>query len=316
MKKAFITGAAGFAGGFLAENLLSKNIEVTGTYLSADQLKFVTHLKEVNFIELDLLDADKTLKAIKDEKPDCIFHLAALTSPAESFSNPAVTINNNVSAEINLLEAVKNAGLDCKVLIISSADVYGTVDERDLPIDELTPFKPVSPYAVSKLTQDFLAFQYFLSYGIKTIRVRPFNHIGPRQSSRFVVPAFAKQIADIEKGLQEPVVKVGTLTTKRDFTDVRDMMEAYYLAAEKGEVGDVYNLGYGKSYLISDILNKLISLSDKKIDIEIDKGKIRPKDEPDLVCDRSKFTDKTGWEPKINIDQTLKDTLDYWRNIV
>lgn len=316
MKKALITGAAGFAGGFLSENLISKNIDVVGTYLSPDQLKFVSHLKDVKFIGLDLLDQDAILKVLKEEKPDYIFHLAALTSPAESFTNPSVTITNNATAQVNLLEAVRDAQLDSRILVISSADVYGLVDKKDLPIDELTPFMPVSPYAVSKLTQDFLALQYFLSYGLKIIRVRPFNHIGPRQSSRFVVPTFAKQIADIEKGDQDAVVRVGNLSSKRDFTDVRDMVEAYFLAIEKGKTGDVYNLGSGKSYLISEILNKLLSFSGKKIDIEVDQSKIRPKDEADLECDHSKFTLVTGWEPSISIDQTLKDTLDYWRNIV
>ncbi len=316
MKKAFITGAAGFAGGFLTEHLLSNGIAVTGTYLSSDQLKFTSEFKEAKFVKLDLLDADATLKLIKDEKPDYIFHLAALTSPSESFSNPSLTITNNITAQVNVLEAMKNGAVDATALIISSADVYGVVDEKDLPIDEETPFMPVNPYAVSKLTQDFLALQYFLSYDLKIVRVRQFNHIGPRQSTRFVVPAFANQIAQIEKGQQEPVIKVGNLTAKRDFTGVRDIARAYLLAVEKGKAGDVYNIGSGKSYIVSEILDNLLSLSSKKILVETDKDKLRPKDEPDLVCDNSKFTNITGWEPEINIEQTLKDTLDYWRNIV
>ncbi len=325
MKKALITGVAGFAGGFLAQHLLSgENFEVVGTYLSDDQLKFAESIKDkVELKKLDLLDAQATSALVKETKPDYVFHLAALTSPSESFGNPSLTITNNVAAQVNLLEAIRESAVDATTLIVSSADVYGLVDKKDLPIDEDTPLRPVSPYAVSKLAQDFLGLQYFLSYGLKIIRVRPFNHIGPRQSARFVVPSFAKQIAEIEKavpagrqGKQENVISVGNLSSKRDFTDVRDMMRAYLLALDKGQPGEVYNIGSGRSYQIQEILDILLSFSSEKITVEIDKNKFRPKDEPELVCDQSKFAQTTGWQPEINIKKTLKDTLDYWRNIV
>ncbi|MBI2195781.1 MAG: GDP-mannose 4,6-dehydratase [Candidatus Levybacteria bacterium] len=318
MKKALITGVAGFAGGFLAEHLLSqKDFNVIGTYLSEDQLKFTSHIKDmVELKKLDLLNSEATLHLIKSAKPDCVFHLAALTSPKESFENPSLTITNNIAAQVNLLEAIRGAGIDSKILIISSADVYGLVNAKDLPIDEETALMPVSPYAVSKLTQDFLGLQYFLSYGLQIVRVRPFNHIGPRQSASFVVSSFAKQIAEIEKRKKEKTIHVGNLSAKRDFTDVRDMMAAYLLALQKGKLGDVYNIGSGVSYKISEILYTLLSLSTEKIKVEVDKNLLRPKDEPELRCDRSKFTAQTGWEPKIKIEQTLKDTLDYYRNIV
>ncbi len=318
MKKALITGVAGFAGGFLAEYLLSaENFEVVGTYLSDDQLKFAQYIKgKVKLKKLDLLDAQETSILVKETKPDYVFHLAALTSPSESFGNPSLTITNNVAAQVNLLEAIRESAVDATILIVSSADVYGLVDKADLPIDEQTPLMPVNPYAVSKLAQDFLGLQYYLSYGLKIIRVRPFNHIGPRQSARFVVPSFAKQIAEIEKGKVEKVISVGNLYSKRDFTDVRDMMRAYLLALDKGQPGEVYNIGSGTSHKIQEILDMLLSLSSEKITVEIDKNKFRPKDEPELICDRTKFTQKTGWEPKIDIMQTLRDTLDYWRSIV
>lgn len=311
MKKAFITGATGFAGSFLTEYLISKNIEVVGTYLS----DFDSSIK-AKFIKLNLLDYVATDGALKAEKPDYIFHLAALTSPSDSFNNPSETITNNVAAQVNILEAAKNSCSESRILVISSADVYGVVKSSDLPIDENTSLMPVNPYAVSKLAQDFLGLQYFLSYDLPVVRVRPFNHIGPKQAGNFVIPSFAKQIAEIEKGDKEPVIKVGNLSAKRDFTDVRDMVRAYLFAVEKGDMGEVYNIGSGKSYAISEILNKLLSLSSRKIEIEIDESKLRPKDEPELVCDNSKFKNKTDWQPEINIDQTLKDTLDYWRNIV
>lgn len=317
MTKILITGAAGFAGGFLIEHLQSqKSFDIVGTYLSDEQLKFAVRKDEIKFEKLDLLDASSTAEIVKQTKPDYICHLAALTSPRESFENPAFTITNNSTAQVNLLEAVRGSDIGAKILIISSADVYGLVDKKDLPIDEDTPLRPVNPYAVSKIAQDFLGLQYFLSYGLKVVRVRPFNHIGPRQSPRFVVASFAKQIAEIEKEIKEPVISVGNLSSRRDFTDVRDMVRAYLLAMEKGKAGEVYNIGSGTSYRIKDILDMLLSFSSKKITVKIDKAKLRSKDEPELVCDNSYFSKQTGWVPKIDIKETLRDTLDYWRKIV
>ncbi len=189
------------------------------------------------------------------------------------------------------------------------------VSKEDLPIDEETPFNPTNPYAVSKLAQDFLGLQYFLSHKIKTVRVRPFNHAGPRQSSAFVIAAFAKGIAEIEKGKRN-VLSVGNTKSKRDFSDVRDMVKAYALAVEKGEDGDVYNLGGGKSYVISEILKMLINLSSTKIETQEDPALMAPSDNPELICDYSKFFGLTSWKPEIPIEKTLKDTLDYWRKIV
>ena len=184
----------------------------------------------------------------------------------------------------------------------------------DLPIGEETEIRPVNPYAVSKVACDFLGLQYFLSYKLPIVRVRPFNHIGPRQSPSFVVAAFAKKIAEIEKNKIPPVIKVGNLSPKRDFTDVRDTVWGYQLLIEKGEPGEVYNIGSGRSYEIKYILDTLLSFSDKKITIETDSALMRPVDVPELVCDNSKIKKVTGWEPKIPIEQTLRETLDYWRN--
>ncbi|MDO8582973.1 MAG: GDP-mannose 4,6-dehydratase [bacterium] len=319
MKKALITGITGFAGSYLAEKLLSKNeYEVSGTYLFEESLKNVDDIKgKINLIKADLSQDESVNNIIKDVAPSVIFHLAALTSPADSFKNPTQTLTNNISLQVNLMEAVRKNGLtDAKILVISSADIYGLVKEKDLPMDEETPLMPTSPYSVSKIAQDFLGLTYFLSYHLKIIRVRPFNHTGPRQSSHFVVSSFARQIAEIEKGKKEPILSVGNLDAKRDFTDVRDMVNAYVLAIEKGKDGDVYNIGSGVSYKISEILNKLISMSSTKISIKEDESLIRPNDNPELICDSSKFTKLTGWKPLIPIDTTLKETLDYWRNII
>ncbi len=317
--KALITGITGFAGSYLAEHLLStKKYDISGTYLLEESLSNVRNVKDkLNLIKADLSEEKSVFKIIKEVSPSVIFHLAALTSPADSFKNPVQTLNNNISLEINLLEAVREYNMvNTKILIISSADIYGLVKKEDLPIDEQTPLMPTSPYSVSKIAQDYLGLTYFLSYQLKIIRVRPFNHIGPKQSPNFVVSSFAKQIAEIEKGKRKPVLHVGNLETKRDFTNVKDIVRAYVLAIEKGKYGEVYNVGSGISYKILDILNKLITMSSSKIKIEKDEVLSRPSDNPDLICDASKFTKLTGWKPQISIETTLKDTLDYWRNII
>ena len=319
MKKILITGLTGFAGSYLAEYLVAKKeYEISGTYLFDDSLANVASIKDkVNCIKIDLSKEENVFKLVKDTSPSLIFHLAALTSPGESFNIPTETLLNNISLQAYLLETVRRQNLfDTKILVVSSADIYGLVNKKDLPIDEETKMMPTSPYAVSKIAQDFLGLTYFLSYNLKIIRVRPFNHIGARQSPQFVVPSFAKQIAEIEKGKRKPVMKVGNLEAKRDFTDVKDMVRAYAAVMEKGKFGDVYNIGSGTSYKISDILNKLVSMSSSKIKIEKERGLIRPSDNPELICDASKFVKLTGWKPEIPIEKTLKDTLDYWRNII
>ncbi len=249
-------------------------------------------------------------------KPEFVFHLSALTSAAASFKNPAATITQNVTMQINLLEAIRESASNARILIVSSADIYGMVKKEELPINESVAFRPVNPYAVSKITQDFLGLQYFLSYGLQVVRVRPFNHIGPRQAPYFVIPSFAKQIAEIEKGKKEPVLRVGNLETKRDFTDVRDIVRAYEMLLEGGVVGEVYNLGTGVSHKIADILDTLLSLSSAKIDVRVDSKLLRPSDEPELVCNTTKIKEAIGWGPKYTLEETLRDTLDYWRNIV
>lgn len=317
-KKILITGASGFAGSHLVDYLVNKNKDtIFATYYSENSLSMLSSQKhKIETIKVDLTLKDQVKKLISDVKPDILYHLAAFASPAKSFSSPAETILNNISSQLNLLEEIRNSSPDTRILITSSAEVYGNVSKEYIPISEDTPLSPTSPYAFSKLTQDFLGKQYFLSYGLNIIRVRPFNHIGPRQLPDFVVAAFSKKIAEIEKGKLAPILTVGNLKAKRDFTDVRDMVRAYEMLMEKGEKGDVYNIGSGKSYKIEEILNMLLSLSKNKIDVKVDKELLRPIDNPELVCDYSKIKKITGWEPQIPINQTLKDTLDYWRSII
>lgn len=312
MSKIFITGVNGFVGRHLM--LEYKDSEIIGLVREGTDKNLGTNIKTV---QGDILDKERIEKIIKEEKPDLILHLAAFTSPSESLKNPVGTLDNNIKGQLNILEAVRKIELlDTKLLVVSSAEVYGDIDEANLPISEEESLNPMTPYAVSKITQDFLGYQYFKSYGIKSIRVRPFNHIGPGQSSMFVVSAFARQIALIEKGKQEKIIKVGDLISRRDFTDVRDIVRAYRILMEKGKIGDVYNIGSGKSYKISEILEILLSFSKQKIEIKEDESLMREVDIKESRCDSSKINKDTGWKPEIPIEKSLLDSLDYWRNIL
>ena len=309
----------GFAGSHLAEYLLSQNdYEVSGIHSSDRNLNNVSEIKDkLQLFQIDLNDAEKTKEVVNKINPDIIFHLAAYAIPGDSFKNAASFINNNSTAQINLFEAVKkNKLLDTKIILISSAHIYGLVDSSDLPVKEDAPFKPDSPYAVSKITQDYLGFCYHLAHKLPIIRLRPFNHIGPRLSTGISISRFAKLIAEIEKGKSEPVLTVGNLSAKRDFTDVGDMVRAYVLASEKCTIGEAYNIGTGVSFTIQEILDKLLALSSVKITVKTDDSLLRPSDNPELRADASKFMDATGWKPEKSIEKTLEDTLDYWRNIV
>lgn len=318
MKKILITGASGFTGGYLSEFLYSKNkFEIFGTYHSEKSFLNSPIKEKIQFRKIDLTDSQSVFNLIREIKPDYIFHLAAASSPSESFKDPVGTFQTNVTAEINILQSIqKNNLLKSKILITSSCEVYGYVMPENLPVDEITELRPASPYAVSKVAQDYLGLQYYLAYKLQCIRARPFNHIGPRQSIKFVVSDFSRQIAQIEKGKKEAVISVGNLEAKRDFTDVRDIVKAYLLLMEKGIPGEVYNIGSGISYSAKEILDILLEYASCKITIKIDPDKMRPSDMPDIFCDNAKLVDLTGWKPEISLKQTLADTLDYWRNIV
>lgn len=318
MKKILITGASGFTGGYLSEYLLSQNkFEIFGTYHSEKSFLNSPVKEKIHFKNIDLTDPQSVFNLVSDLKPEYIFHLAAASAPSESFKDPLKTFNTNVTSEINILQAMqKNNLLGSKILIISSCEVYGYVRPDDLPVNEMTELRPASPYAVSKVTQDYLGLQYFLAYKLNCIRARPFNHIGPRQSAKFVVSDFSRQIAEIEKRKKEPVMYVGNLEAKRDFTDVRDIVKAYSSLLEKGIPGEAYNIGSGISHSAKEILDLLLEYSVSKITVKIDPTKMRPADCPDIICDNKRLTNLTGWKPKIPLKQTLLDTLDYWRKIV
>ena len=317
-KKVLVTGISGFAGNYLARKLLDLgHNKIYGAYLSEKSLGTLSDISsKLELSQLDLMDNKAVKNVIEKVSPDEVYHLAAIASSAQSFKEPNLVMTNNINSQLNLLEAVRKLNLHSRIMIISSAEVYGKVNPVDLPIDEDTPLRPVNPYAVSKLTQDFMGLQYNIAYGMNIIRVRPFNHIGPRQSEQFSTSSFAKKIAEIEKGKREPVLTVGNLEVKRDFTDVKDMVWAYILLMEKGVAGDVYNIGSGKAYKMSEILDMMLSFSSAKIKIETDPNLLRPSDNPELICDNTKIKNLTGWMPKIPLEETLKDILEYWRKII
>lgn len=317
--KVLITGITGFAGSHLAEYILNHHpeVEVYGLVRWRSRLEnIITFQHKLYLLEGDLKDITSVRSVLAFVKPDWIFHLAAQSFVPTSWKCPAETFNINVIGQINLFEALLSLNLNPKIHIAGSSEEYGQVYENEIPMKETNPLRPLSPYAVSKVAQDLLAYQYFRSYGLRTVRTRGFNHTGPRRGEVFVTSSLAKQIAEIEKGKREPIIKVGNLEAKRDFTDVRDMVRAYWLALEKGEEGEVYNIGSGRAYAIHEVLDKLLALSRVKVKIEVDPTRLRPSDVPILLADATKFQKLTGWQPKIPFEQTLEDLLNYWRERV
>lgn len=317
MKKALITGITGFAGSHMAEFLLKQGIEVYGICRWRANRENIVHLNgKIKLIEADLLDPHSLESLMFEVKPDFIFHLAAQSFVAASWTSPAVTLEINVVGSANLFEAVRRAQIDPLIQIACSSEEYGLVKPSEVPIKETNPIRPLSPYGVSKAAMDFLGFQYFQSYEMKIFRTRGFNHTGPRRGEVFAESSFAKQIAEAEKGKREPILYVGNLDAQRDYTDVRDMVRGYFFAATKGEPGEVYNICSGKAWKISKVLDYLISLSKVKVKVEEDPARMRPSDVQILLGDNSKFRRQTGWKTEIPIETTLKDLLDYWRGKV
>ncbi len=303
-------------GSHLADFLLDKkDAEIYGIERGESQTENIKHIKDrLKIVDCDIKDAVLVKRLVFEVKPDYIFHLAAQSFVPTSWDSPADTISTNILGELNIFEAVREAKINSRIQIPGSSEEYGAVKPEDIPIKEDVPLRPINPYGVSKVGQDLLGYQYFMNYGMYIVRTRGFNHSGPRRVEFFAESNFAKQIALIEKGLIKPVVHVGNLEARRDYTDVRDMVKGYYLALEKGEAGEVYNICSGKVYSIREILDVLINLSEAKVEIFYDPELMRPSDVPMLQGDNSKFREKTGWQPEIPIEKTLEDLLNYWRD--
>ena len=320
--RVLITGIAGFAGSHLAELLLHEpEVELWGVVRGKEQASQaedrIAHLQsQVHLLYGDLTNLDICRVILGQTQPDFIVHLAGRAVVADSWDRPWPAMEANIHTQLNILSSMVDLGLEARILVVGSNEEYGHVLPEELPINEETPLRPTSPYGVSKIAQDFLGLQYYLSHQVQAIRVRPFNHIGPRQRDAFVVPSFARQIAEIEAGLRAPVIRVGNLKAQRDFTDVRDMVRAYWLILQKGEPGEVYNIGSGQAHSIQHVLNLLLEMAQVSIRVEQDPRRLRPTDVPVSVCDASKLRAVTGWEPRIPLEQTLRDVLDEWRDRV
>lgn len=312
MRKVLITGIAGFVGSQLAERLSASGVEVWGITIdgSAGNLEGITGL---NLLQCDLLDYPALHEVVARVRPDVIFHLAAQSAPSLSFKYPAETLKVNIFAALNLFEATVACAPESRVVNIGSGDEYGEVAESDLPAKETVELKPLNPYAVSKVTQDLLAFQYWKSKGLKAVRCRPFNHYGPKQSEVFVCSDLARQIAEIEAGIRpEKQVMVGNLEASKDFLYVKDVISAYELLAEKGELGGVYNICSGKAVKIREIIETLVSLSTERIEVLQDPGKLRPADVKALYGDAGKLK-ALGWRQEYPLERGLADLLEFWR---
>ena len=317
--RVLITGITGMVGSHLAEYCLERgDVEVVGTVRWRSPRENIAGIVDrVQLVDCDLRDGASVRRLLERTQPEAIFHLAAQSFVPASWDGPADTLATNVGAQVNLLEAMRELGLtDVPLHIAGSSEEYGLVFPEETPITEENPLRPLSPYAVSKVTQDLLGWQYHRSFGLRVVRTRAFNHEGPRRGYVFVTSNFAKQIAEIEAGKRLPVLEVGNLEARRDWHDVRDTVVAYWLAAFEGEPGEVYNIGRGEATSVREMLDLLLSMA--KVDVEVRPvaERMRPSDVELLVCDPSKFKQRTGWEPKIPFDQTLRDTLEYWRERV
>lgn len=316
MRRVLVTGVTGFAGSHLVDYLLAQGgYEIHGIQRWRSRTENIEHFADrIALHECDLRDATNTHEIIAKIKPDWIFHLAAQSFVPTSWVAPSESLTTNVMAQVNIFEAVRRQGLKTRIQLACSSEEYGMVYPSEVPIKETNPLRPLSPYAVSKVAQDMLGYQYWMSWKVDSVRTRGFNHEGPRRGPVFVASDFAKQIADIEKGRKKPVLSVGNLEAQRDFTDVRDMVRAYVLALEKCEPGEVYNICSGQAWTIQKVLDHLLGMTSEKIEVRQDPARLRPSDVQILLGDNSKFVKATGWQPTIPFDQTLKDMLEYWRS--
>lgn len=310
--KAMIIGGAGFVGAYLTRHLHDDlKWEVVVTKMPQEQIE-----ANAKVVDLNILESDKVVSLLQEEKPDYIFHLAAQSSVAVSWKNPGLTVDVNIKGAVNVLEAVRVMEKPARVLLIGSGEEYGHILPEESPIKETNHVRPGNIYAATKACQNMLGAIYAEAYQMDVMMVRAFNHIGPNQAPIFVVADFCKQVAEMEAGMRKPIMQVGNLSAKRDFTDVRDVVRAYGLLVQYGKAGETYNVGSGQAIAIEQILQMIVSKSALDIQIEIDPEKLRPVDVPIIEADTQKLVQMTGWKREISLEQTIQETLDYWRKEV
>ena len=310
MKRALIIGAAGFVGSYLIDHIQKHCVwSIVVTKMPQETMA----CPGVDICDLDILAPEAIERLLEEQRPDYIFHLAAQSSVAVSWKNPGLTVDVNVKGSLNVLDAVRKLDYKPRVLLIGSGEEYGHVRENEVPVQEDNVLRPGNIYAATKACQNMVGAIYAQAYGMDVMMVRAFNHVGPNQSPIFVVADFCKQTAEIEAGLKEPVIKVGNLSARRDFSDVRDVVRAYVELMEKGKAGETYNVGSGNAVEIRKILDMILCRSKKEIRVEVEPSRMRPVDVPVIEADISKLKACTGWEQKITLEETIQDTLEYWR---
>ena len=316
--RVLITGITGFVGSHMAEHALARGAQVFGSSRWRSNTENIAAFRSrITLIESDLRDVSSVRALVEQARPDYVIHLAAQSWVGTSWHTPAETLTTNILSQVHLLEAIRTLKLAPRFLCVGSAEEYGMVYEEELPIRETNPLRPLSPYAVSKVTQDLMGYQYWKSYGLPIVRARAFSHEGPRRGDVFMTSSFAKQVAEIEAGLREPVVRVGDLKPRRDFSDVRDIVQGYWLLLERGEPGEVYNLCSGRSWSIQQVLDFLIEQSTvRSIAVTVEAERLRPSDVMVFEGDPSKIEKATGWKVTIPFERTLAELLDYWRERV
>ena len=310
MKKALIIGAAGFVGNYLIDHIQKNCIwSIVVTKMPQEKIEKTG----IEIRDLNILEPERIKELLEDVRPDYIFHLAAQSSVGLSWKNPGLTVDVNIKGSLNVLDAIRDLDYQPRVLLIGSGEEYGYVKPGEVPIPEDNVLRPGNVYAATKACQNMLGKIYSQAYGMDVMMVRACNHVGPSQAPLFVVADFCKQAAEIEKGLREPVIHVGNLSARRDFSDVRDVVRAYTLLMEHGAAGETYNVGSGKAIAIREILDIILAQAKVPIEVQVDQARLRPVDVPVIEADVSKLEACTGWKREIPLEQTIGETLEYWR---
>lgn len=313
--KVLITGIAGFAGSHLAELALSQGAEVVGTVLPGTPTDNLTAVqKDVTTVACDLTEPGAVAAVLREIRPERVFHLAGASVVGTSWALRTDVLRTNLEATYQLCEGLRGHPVPC--LLVSSGEVYGIVPESEQPISEARRWAPGSPYALSKASQELYAGYYARSEGLPLVIVRAFNHVGPRQGLGFVWSDVARQVAQVERGSRPPILEVGTTTTWRDFTDVRDMVRAYWLLLARSDVRGTYNASSGKATSIQEVIESFLARAARPIEVRQVAQRVRPIDVPMLVGDASRLRQLTGWAPTIPLQQSIEDVLDDWRQRV